>query len=111
MRQNRSTQVYTQPSKEEQEEGNPSQVLHCTTHHATVSESVFEQCKAQITQSGENDDTSEEDFERVQVETIYFSCETEEQKVDDGADAGRGNAVVGKHVWRKRWSEYTFLKR
>jgi hypothetical protein len=81
--QNCRRKMDTQASKEEHEERNPSQVLDCTTQHASVTQPVFEQSKTKVSNTGEDDNASKENFERVKVEPVNLGGKTQKKVVDD----------------------------
>lgn len=84
-----------EPEKEhgDAQKGNPFEILDHRGPQATLSETVFEQGKPQIAQSGKDDRAREPDLETVQKEAVDLDLESENEVVDKGENGSRGNTV------------------
>jgi hypothetical protein len=85
--------VNDEESRKHVQEWDPSQVLDRSRKEVPVPESVFQKCKSKVPDCGEDDNASEEDFERVEVEPVDLRSEAEKEVVEDGADSSSGNTV------------------
>jgi len=60
-----------------------------------MAETVFKECIAQVTYTGEYDCTCLEDLERVEIKSVELGCESEEEVVEDRAEGCGCNAICG----------------
>jgi len=90
----------TKAAKEEQEERNPSEILKECRQEIALSQTIFQESVAEVTNARKNNSTRQQDFKAVQVELVDLKGKTKNEVVDYRAKCSSGNSVNSMRTYK-----------